>query len=173
MQAIKQVLVENQQQISSLNPAKTQASASTLKTNQPQKSQATSSNSAQPPISDKRIDTLFARFNAIYGYLWLSAYNNAKVLEIARLEWSESLQEFDNQVLKLALEKTKKTELYPPALPLFYVTCLTIKKSTEARKESLTKKTEAHIPTDPKIVQFHINEMKKYLIKHPKEKKSC
>ncbi|HAT1868186.1 hypothetical protein [Legionella pneumophila] len=132
-----------------------------------------SSNSAQPPVSDKRIDTLFARFNAIYGYLWLSAYNNAKVLDIARLEWSESLQEFDNQVLKLALEKTKKTELYPPALPHFYVTCLTIKKSIEARQEALTKKTEAQIPTDPKIVQFHIDEMKKYLFKNPKEKPSC
>lgn len=71
-----------------------------------------SSNSAQPPVSDKRIDTLFARFNAIYGYLWLSAYNNAKVLDIARLEWSESLQEFDNQVLKLALEKTKKLNIF-------------------------------------------------------------
>lgn len=173
MQAIKQVFVENQQQISSLNPAKTQASASTLKTTQSPKSQAMSSNSAQPPVSDKRIDTLFARFNAIYGYLWLSAYNNAKVLDIARLEWSESLQEFDNQVLKLALEKTKKTEHFPPSLPLFYECCLTIKKGIQAHQEALTKKKETHTPTDPKIVKFHINEMKKYLFKDQKEKKSC
>jgi len=109
MQAIKQVLVKNQQQISSLNPAKTQASASTLKTTPHQNQKVMSSNSTQPPVSDKRIDTLFARFNAIYGYLWLSAY----ILDIARLEWSESLREFDNQVLKLALEKTKKTEHFP------------------------------------------------------------
>ncbi|HFL2713433.1 TPA: hypothetical protein ACGWTM_000566 [Legionella pneumophila] len=144
-----------------------------MKTNQPQNSQATSSHSAQPPVSDKRIDTLFARFNAIYGYLWLSAYNNAKVLDIARLEWSESLQEFDNHVLKLALEKTKKTEHFPPSLPLFYECCLTIKKSIQARQEALKKKTETHTPTDPKVVQFHIKEMKKYLFKDQKEKTSC
>ncbi|HAU0368268.1 TPA: hypothetical protein JBF73_03550 [Legionella pneumophila] len=119
------------------------------------------------------MDTLFARFNAIYGYLWLSAYNNAKVLDIARLEWSESLREFDNQVLKLALEKTKKTEHFPPSLPLFYETCLTIKKGIQARQEALTKKTETHTPTDPKIVQFHISEMKKYLFEDQMEKTSC
>ncbi len=132
-----------------------------------------SSNSAQPPISDKRIDTLFARFNAIYGYLWLSAYNNAKVLDIARLEWSESLKEFDNQVLKLALEQSKKTEHYPPTLPLFCEMCLTIKKSIQARQEALAKKRETHTPSDPQIVQFHISEMKKYLFEDPKEKTSC
>ncbi|MFO3209685.1 hypothetical protein SC371_03560 [Legionella pneumophila serogroup 2] len=144
-----------------------------MKTTPSQKSQVTSSNSGQPPVSDKRIDTLFARFNAIYGYLWLSAYNNPKVLEIARLEWSDSLQEFDNQVLKFALEKTKKTEHYPPSLPLFYECCLTIKKSIQARQEALKKKTEVHIRTDPKVVQFHINQMKESLFKEAKEEKSC
>jgi hypothetical protein len=125
------------------------------------------------PVSDKRIDTLFARFNAIYGYLWLSAYNNAKVLDIARQEWSDSLKIFDNQVLKLALEKTKKTQQYPPSLPLFYETCMAIKKGVQARHEALTKKTVTHTTTDPQTVQFHLNEMKKHLIQSTKETPSC
>ncbi|WP_234802524.1 hypothetical protein [Legionella maceachernii] len=144
-----------------------------MKTTLSQKSEATSFNSGQPPVSDKRIDTLFARFNAIYGYLWLSAYNNAKVLDIARLEWSDSLQEFDNQVLKLALEKTKKIQHFPPSLPLFYEYCLTIKKSIQARQDALQKKKEMHTPTDPKIVQLHINKMKESLLSNSKEKQSC
>ncbi len=94
-------------------------------------------------------------------------------MEIARLEWSDSLQEFDNQVLKLALEKTKKTEHYPPSLPLFYECCLTIKKSIQTRQEALKKKKEVHIRTDPKVVQFHINQMKESLFKEAKEEKSC
>lgn len=95
------------------------------------------------------------------------------MLDIARLEWSEGLQEFDNQILKLALERTKKTLQYPPSLPLFYETCISIKKGVQARQDALSKKTEPHTPTDPKIVQFHINEMKKHLIQDTKENQPC
>ncbi len=48
-----------------------------------------------------------------------------------------------------------------------------IKKGIQARQEALKKKTETHTPTDPKIVQFHINEMKKHLFIDSKEKTSC
>ncbi|SUQ35603.1 Uncharacterised protein [Legionella maceachernii] len=75
MHTIKQVLAENQQQISSLNPAKTQASASTLKTTLSQKSEATSFNSGQPPVSDSvLILSLHASmlYTGTYGYLHIT-----------------------------------------------------------------------------------------------------
>ncbi|MCW8444201.1 hypothetical protein OQJ05_09085 [Fluoribacter gormanii] len=50
---------------------------------------------------------------------------------------------------------------------------MTIKKSIQARQEALKKKKEAHIRTDPKVVQFHINQMKESLCKEAKEEKSC
>lgn len=51
------------------------------------------------------MDTLFLRLAAIYGYLWVSTYSNTNFLELSKREWSEGLKEFDNQVLKLALEQ--------------------------------------------------------------------
>ncbi|HBD7044922.1 TPA: hypothetical protein KLD82_003282, partial [Legionella pneumophila] len=96
MQTFKQVIEKNQPQIFSLNPAKNPASASTLKINP--KQETTSSTSIQQEAYDKRVDTLFLRFNAIYGALWLSAYNNEKALEAAKLEWADSIKEFDSQV---------------------------------------------------------------------------
>lgn len=109
------------------------------------------------------------RFAAIYGYLWITSYGSEKVLEFAKLEWSKSLQEFDNQVLKMALEKIKKTQPVPPSLPLFFECCAAIKKSIQSREEALKQKSEVHKRTDPKVVQLHISKMKESLSRNPKK----
>ncbi|MCE3531943.1 hypothetical protein [Legionella resiliens] len=119
------------------------------------------------------MDTLFMRLAAIYGYLWVSTYSNTNFLEVSKREWSEGLKEFDNQVLKLALEQIKKKLAVPPCLPIFYEYCTNIQKGIQARQETLKQKTETHVPTDPQIVQLHINQMKDYLFKKAKEKTSC
>lgn len=120
------------------------------------------------------MDTLFLRFNAIYGALWLSAYNNEKALEAAKLEWSDSIKEFDSQVLTLAVEKIKRTQQRPPVLPVFVELCTSIRKGIKAREEALNTRTEHHKRTDPQIVKSHIKEMMEKLIcSSAKEKKSC
>lgn len=138
----------------------------------PQSQEAMSSHSTTPEY-DKRMDTLFMRLAAIYGYLWVSTYSNTNFLEVSKREWSEGLKEFDNQVLKLALEQIKKKLAVPPCLPIFYEYCTNIQKGIQARQETLKQKTETHVPTDPQIVQLHINQMKDYLFKKAKEKTSC
>lgn len=119
------------------------------------------------------MDTLFIRLAAIYGYLWITTYSNENFLEVSKREWSEGLQEFDNQVLKIALEQMKKAQPLPPSLPCFYGCCLAIKKNIQAYQETLRKKSKEHTPPNPKIVQSNINEMKESLLKNSKEKKSC
>lgn len=172
MQTFKQVIEKNQPQIFSLNPAKNPASASTLKTNP--KQETTSSTSIQQEAYDKRVDTLFLRFNAIYGALWLSAYNNEKALEAAKLEWADSIKEFDSQVLTFAVEKIKRTQQRPPVIPVFVELCISIQKSIKAREEALRAKPENHKRTDPQIVKSHIKEMMEKLTSPSvKEKKSC
>ena len=109
------------------------------------------------------------RFAAIYGYLWITSYSSEKVLEFAKREWSKSLQEFENQVLKMALEKIKKTQPVPPSLPLFFECCTAIKKSIQGREEALKQKSEVLKRTDPKVVQLHISKMKEYLSRNSKK----
>ena len=72
--------------------------------------ETTSSYSKSPVETDKRIDTLFTRLAAIYGQLWLKAYENEKVLAFAKKDWSESLHRFDNKTLKEALTKFKENK---------------------------------------------------------------
>ncbi|HHP2719515.1 TPA: hypothetical protein ACR96C_003231, partial [Legionella pneumophila] len=92
---------------------------------------------------------MFLRFNAIYGALWLSAYNNEKALEAAKLEWADSIKEFDSQVLTFAVEKIKRTQQRPPVIPVFVELCISIQKSIKAREEALRAKPENHKRTDP------------------------
>ncbi|HAT8857636.1 TPA: hypothetical protein JBE16_02955 [Legionella pneumophila subsp. pneumophila] len=113
------------------------------------------------------------RLAAIYGYLWVSTYSNPSFLELSKREWSEGLNEFDNQVLKLALEQIKKKLAVPPCLPIFYEYCTNIQKGIQARQEALKQKTEPYVRTNPQVVQIHINQMKDYLFKEAKEKTSC
>ncbi|HAU2201631.1 TPA: hypothetical protein JBK63_16385, partial [Legionella pneumophila] len=87
---------------------------------------------------------MFLRFNAIYGALWLSAYNNEKALEAAKLEWADSIKEFDSQVLTFAVEKIKRTQQRPPVIPVFVELCISIQKSIKAREEALRAKPENH-----------------------------
>lgn len=124
-------------------------------------------------MNDKRIETLFTRFTAIYGQLWLVAYQNEQVIGFAKREWAESLNEFNNQILKLALERTKKTNLFPPTLPVFVACCSTIQKEVETRNQSNTFKAEPHKKASLEVVRLNIKKMKDHLNQKPEEKNKC
>ncbi|STX28447.1 Uncharacterised protein [Legionella beliardensis] len=83
------------------------------------------------------------------------------------------MQEFDDQILKMALEKTKKTLRAPPTLPVFTEICMAFKKSIQARQEALQPKSELHKKSDPKIVKFHVRQMLETLTKRYQENKLC
>lgn len=173
MQTLKHLLEKNPLQTSLRNPAKTHDSTSTLKTTPHVQQQTTSSQSTGSNISDKRIETLFTRFTAIYGQLWLIAYQNEQVLEFAKREWSESVCDFNNQVLKLALERTKKTNLFPPTLPAFVATCSTIKNELQGRQHTSTFDPGPYEKASPEVVAFNIKQMKTLLNKTNMRKKKC
>lgn len=124
-----------------------------------------SSNSITIEANNKRVDTLFTRFAAIYGQLWLTAYNNEKVLDFAVKEWAESLIGFDNSVLKEALQRVKKECMFPPALPLFVDFCNSIK----SRRKQIFFISVPHTPAKPEIVKYNLEKMKETLIKEKKE----
>jgi hypothetical protein len=77
---------------------------------------------------EKRIERLFLRLSAIYGYIWWNMYRNDELLEITKLEWSTALKRFDNQVLKEALLSYRTKKGYPPTLPEFIDCCAAIQK---------------------------------------------
>ena len=164
MQKINEVLAENQLLTSSVNPAKTQISTSTLKTSDLRKldEMKKSSTSIKSEITNKHIETLFIRFTAIYGHYWLNSYQNEKVLDTAKKEWLESLLPFKAKTLKEALLIIKKQSHYPPSLPIFVDCC----KAIEARYKLLIKDVTPIKKSAPDVVKRYITKMNDYLHKH-------
>ena len=74
---------------------------------------------------------MFSRLGAIYGHLWLSLYQNERLLAFAKKEWSEGLQEFDNTTVKEVLLTYREKSAYPPTLPKFIESCKNIKRRKE------------------------------------------
>ena len=104
---------------------------------------------------------MFIRFTAIYGHLWLNAYQNERVLETAKKEWLESLSPFKGKTIKEALQITKKHSHYPPSLPMFVDCC----KAVEARYKPSTHISEPIKKCAPEVVERNITQMKSYLRK--------
>lgn len=104
---------------------------------------------------DKRIDTLFSRIGGIYGHIWASAYQNERALAFAKKEWSETLQCFDNQVLKEALLKIRVHKPYPPTLPQFFECCKAIKN----RKTPCGVKDEPSKPRNMEVAEINLKAM--------------
>lgn len=108
------------------------STSASVKTNTESNHEKTASNQPLAPEQiEKRIERLFLRFSAIYGYLWWNMYNNKELLEATKLEWSTSLKRFDNQILKEALLSYREKKGYPPALPEFMDCCNAIQKRFE------------------------------------------
>ena len=132
MQNMKELMQKNQSAIFSGNPAEADSTSASVKTNTgPNQEKPTSS---QPPVTEhieKRIERLFLRLSAIYGYLWWHMYNNQELLTATKLEWSTSLKRFDNEILKEALLSYREKKGYPPALPEFMECCHAIQKRFE------------------------------------------
>lgn len=88
-----------------------------------------SSSSAE--VIEPRVERLFLRLSAIYGYLWWNMYQNEELLRITKIEWSTSLKRFDIQILKEALLSYREKKGYPPTLPEFMDCCNELKKRFE------------------------------------------
>ena len=154
MQRINQVIDESLQQTFTQKPAK--ASHSTSKTMNPSRDQAPmSSSSGNQEEYDKRMDTLFSRFAAIYGHVWISSYPTEVSLKFAKCEWSDALTRFDNQVMKQALIDIREHNKFPPTLPEFIACC---KEKLARRKITTVDKKEIQ-PTDPKVARKHLKAM--------------
>lgn len=155
MQRINQLVTENLHQSFSTNNAKTQPS--TLKMT-PKPQQEKSSSSEEQYDYDKRIDTLFTRFGAIYGHMWANNFQTVQSLKTFRQEWSEALSRFDNSTLKEVLVECRESKRYPPTLPEFIASC----KDKVARR----------IPAKPREAQRQIN-ISEVAISHLKQMKEA
>ncbi|HAT1762274.1 TPA: Vir protein [Legionella pneumophila] len=114
-----------------------------------------SSSSGNPEDYDKRMDTLFSRFAAMYGHVWISSYPTADSLKFAKWEWSDALRRFDNQALKQALIHIREHNKFPPTLPEFIACC---KDKVARRQLTAVDKKEIQL-TCPKIAQEHLKAM--------------
>lgn len=101
------------------------------------------------------MDTLFSRFAAMYGHIWISSYPSADSLKFAKCEWSDGLNRFDNQALKQALIDCREHNKFPPTLPEFIACC----KEKVARRQPKNLATEPVQPADPKVAQEHLKAM--------------
>ncbi len=62
---------------------------------------------------------LFARFMTIYGHKFKSAFDDDKEIIIAKREWALSLAGYEEDVLVLALEQTKRQYSWMPSIAEF------------------------------------------------------
>jgi len=83
----------------------------------------TSSPSAYLNKGNVRIKQLFARFTAIYGYVWQNQYKQNDCILLAAKEWEETLRPIDNESLEKGIQHCKKRCELPPTLPFFYQIC--------------------------------------------------
>ncbi len=123
--------------------------------NQSRKQAPTSSGSENPEDYDKRMDTLFSRFAAIYGHVWISSYPTADSLKFAKCEWSDALTRFDNQALKQALIDCREHNKFPPTLPEFIACC----KEKVARRQLTTIDTKPTQLASSKVAHEHLKAM--------------
>ena len=62
---------------------------------------------------------LFARFMTIYGHKFKSAFDDDKEIIIAKREWALSLAGYEEDVLVLAIEQTKRQYSWMPSIAEF------------------------------------------------------
>lgn len=81
---------------------------------------STAKRSASP---ETVVDRLFQRLGAMYGRQWFDLWAGAPISEV-KAEWALSLQGFDVETIRLALESLKtEGKQYPPNLPEFVHLC--------------------------------------------------
>ena len=80
-----------------------------------------------------RIKQLFARFTAIYGYIWQNQYKQNDCIQAAAKEWEETLLPIDNESLEKAIHHCRKRCELPPTLPNFYQICRNFQAGTRLR----------------------------------------
>jgi len=114
------------------------------------------SNSDETASYDKRIDTLFVRFAAIYGHFWINNFNDERTIYFAKKEWSEGLKPFTNAIIKEALLQFREKHRFPPRIPEFIACC----KDKEARKRLTTTASEPIKKPSPQVAKHHIKMMK-------------
>lgn len=126
-------------------------------------SNQTQTAAAPSEVIEVRIERLFLRLSAIYGYLWWNMYQNAEYLRGTKLEWSTCLKRFSNRVLKEVLLSYREKKGFPPNLPEFVEACNAIQK----RIDPCQIVVEPYVPADEAIVQKNIQEIYKYLKHKP------
>lgn len=105
-----------------------------------------------------RIDRLFLKFAAFYGYVWRNLYKNSEFLQFSKLEWQKALLEFDDSTLEAALVLCSKTKELPPTLSQFIDICKAVRAShivVESRPKPFVRNME--------VAEFYLKQMKTML----------
>ena len=117
---------------------------------------STTPSSTSTHTETKRIDRLFARLSAIYGYLWRNQYTTDEFIALAKKEWGETLSTIDNNSIKLAIDECKRKIDMPPTLPCFYQLCRNFQTGNKIRKIETPELKKA----SPEIAEKHLKEIK-------------
>ena len=112
----------------------------------------------KPSLNELRMNRLFIRFGSIYGRIWWNNFPNEISLNEAKKEWGETLEAFENSIIKKAIERTRVRTKLPPTLPEFFDVC----KAISRRNDEVTKASE-FTKSQPEIAERYISEMRKVL----------
>jgi hypothetical protein len=90
---------------------------------------------SQKPVS-KRIEVLFSRFAAFYGYVWRNQFKTPEFVQFAKREWEEGLKAFDDEILNIVIEETRNFYELPPTLPSLISHCRKV-RNRKLQQESV------------------------------------
>ena len=149
MQAVKQILNEL--------PLKTRSTTLAKEATIQKSKQVTSSSSDCTAHHKKRIDNLFLKFSAFYGYIWRNHFKNTDFLAFSKNQWLEGLKPYSDEVLAKAILHCRDHLEYPPTLPQLIGLC-----RKEIKRNEWFKAEEIDV-AKPEVQKHHMGSIKKKL----------
>ncbi|OGT41481.1 MAG: hypothetical protein A3F13_03485 [Gammaproteobacteria bacterium RIFCSPHIGHO2_12_FULL_40_19] len=92
---------------------------------------------------------MFARLSAVYGHIWQSQFKSEGFLALAKKEWEETLREFEDYSINLAINTCRKRHEMPPTLPMLYQLC----RSFQPLRVSQYRVPDDGLPTNPAVLE--------------------
>lgn len=122
-----------------------------------EKQVTTSSNSNSANHHKKRIERLFLKFAAFYGYIWRNQFKSDDFMAFSKKEWLEGLRPYSDEVLAKVILHCREYSEYPPTLPQMIGFC-----RKEIKRSNFFKAEEVEL-AQPEIRKKHMDCIKNKL----------
>lgn len=103
-------------------------------------------------------NTIFLKFSIFYGHIWRSQFKNEQYSNLARKQWSETLQEFNEKLIGDSIKDCLENREFPPTLTQFVENC----------KKLINRNKGFYVPeitnvSSPLVAQKHLKNIKSIL----------